>query len=90
MPSLAQLHHQYQHGIACPTDFNFATHVVDKWALHDPPLLALHWVSADFSRERKLAYAELARLSERAAVGLAGLGINKGDRVMVSGSSCVK
>lgn len=84
MPSLAQLQHQYQNGIPCPVDFNFATHVVDKWALHQPPLLALHWVSPDFSKERKLTYAELAELSERAAVGLSRLGIKKGERVMVS------
>lgn len=84
MPSLAQLHHQHQNGIPCPRDFNFATHVVDKWALHQPSLLALHWVSADMKRERKLTYAELAELSERAAVGLAKLGIRKGERVMVS------
>ena len=85
MPTLAQLHHQYQNGIPCPPDFNFATHVVDKWALHQPPLLALHWVSSDFSKERKLTYADLAELSERAAVGLARLGIKKGERVLVSG-----
>lgn len=86
MPSLAQLHHRYQNGIPCPADFNFATHVVDKWALHQPPLLALHWISADFAKERKLTYAELAALSERAAVGLSRLGIKKGDRVLVSRS----
>lgn len=43
----------------------------------------LYWVSADFTKERKLTYAELSALSKRAAIGFASLGIKKGDRVLI-------
>ena len=43
----------------------------------------LQWVSANFTKERKLTYAELSALSERVAIGFTSLGIEKGDRVLV-------
>lgn len=69
--------------IPCPSDFSFPTHVVDSWATSSPSLFALHWVSADFTSEKKVTYAELSRLSKCAAVVFSDVGIKKGDRVLV-------
>lgn len=83
MPSYDELHELYRDGHPCPPDFSFPTHVIDEWAKTDSELCAIHWVSADFSVERKVSYRQLADLSNRAAIVFGRQGIAKGDRVMV-------
>lgn len=81
--SYKAIHEKYGEGIPCPDDFSFPSHVLDKWAEKQPDQLVLHWVSADFSKERKVTYEELTDLSNRCAIAFAAKGIKKGDKVMV-------
>ncbi|GAA6002262.1 hypothetical protein JCM10207_003152 [Rhodosporidiobolus poonsookiae] len=81
--SYAAIHAKYGAGLACPADFSFPSHVLDRWAAHDPPLTAIHWVSHDFGTERRVSYRELSELSHRAARVFLDHGIKKGDRVMI-------
>jgi acyl-coenzyme A synthetase/AMP-(fatty) acid ligase len=64
------------------THFNFAVDVVDKWA-KDHNRLALHWVSQDFSSERKLTFFDISIASCRIANVLKSHGINKGERILI-------
>ena len=64
-----------------PETFNFGFDVVDKWAT-DPQRLAMVWVDEDGSEER-YTFADIQRESDRFAAVLQGLGIRKGDGVMV-------
>ena len=82
-PSYEELCHEYEHGISCPPDFSFPTHVIDKLARDNDKLLAIHWVSEDFSKQRLITYAELSALSHRIARVFYLNGIRKGDRVLV-------
>ncbi len=66
---------------AVPERFNFARDVVDFWAA-DPAKPALLWCD-EGGRERRLTFAEVARLSCRFANLLAAHGVGKGDRVVV-------
>lgn len=83
MATYEQLCAKYEHGIPCPADFSFPSHVIDLWARDPRDLLAIHWVASDHSSERKISYRELSALSNRAAIALEKRGIKKGDRVMV-------
>jgi acyl-coenzyme A synthetase/AMP-(fatty) acid ligase len=83
MPSYSTLLDTYSQGIPCPPCFSFPTHVLDKWSAYDPNLLAILWVAPDFSKEVKVTYRDLEGLSHRSAVVLAGLGVKKGDRVLI-------
>ena len=74
---------KYGDGIPCPDDFSFPSSVVDKWAQTQPDQLAFHWVSHDFGTERKVTYAELSDLSNRAARAFLDSGLVKGDRVLI-------
>src|SRR5271170_8018364 len=67
--------HSILQTLAWPTSFNFATDVVEYWASRQPSPLAMHWVSQDHSRQRKLTYAHFAWQSHRVAHLLASLGI---------------
>jgi acyl-coenzyme A synthetase/AMP-(fatty) acid ligase len=80
--SYETLHERYKNGIDCPDDFNFSTHVVDKWAASKPALPALHFVSHDFDakQERMVSYSELSDLSHRAAKAFEAARLKKGDR----------
>lgn len=71
---------QYSGGIPCPSDFNFATHIIDKWARTNASLPALHFVNADFEEDRVVSYGELSDLSHRAARVFSEAGLKKGDR----------
>ncbi|MEE8302083.1 MAG: AMP-binding protein [Candidatus Tectomicrobia bacterium] len=64
-----------------PETFNFGTDVVDKWA-EDPGKLAMVWVDED-GRNERYTFADMRRESNRFANVLQGLGIGKGDGVMI-------
>ncbi|GAA5821246.1 hypothetical protein JCM11251_004532 [Rhodosporidiobolus azoricus] len=81
--SYEAIHARYGNGIPCPDDFSFPSHVIDRWGKEDGNLMAIHFVSADFSTERKITYKELGELSSRAAKLFAEKGIKKGDRVLI-------
>ncbi|MCB2189008.1 MAG: AMP-binding protein [Deltaproteobacteria bacterium] len=65
-----------------PEHYNFAFDVVDRWAA-DRTKLALVSVSEDGSSARYHTFYELSRLSDRFANLLQGLGIRRGDRVLI-------
>lgn len=63
-----------------PERFNFGRDVVDRWAEEDRPAMVWLGISGE---ERRLTFADFARLSDRFAAAARGLGVRKGDRVMV-------
>ncbi|KAI4452965.1 acyl-coenzyme a synthetase [Holotrichia oblita] len=63
-----------------PEGFNFAFDIVDKWAEIDNEKKALSW--CDENEERVFTFAEISRLSNKAANFYTSLGIKKGDAVM--------
>ena len=64
------------------TGFNFAYDVIDRLAADKPDKLAMVWCN-DEGREKFITFAELKRESDRAASMLLGLGVKKGDPVML-------
>ena len=66
-----------------PRRFNYARDVVDAWAAREPGRLALLAVDRAGRNPRRLTFADLARLSDRAANFLAARGIGRGDRVFL-------
>ncbi len=69
--------------IKVPENFNFAYDIIDEWAKISPDKRALVWCN-DRGDERTFTFGELKRLSDKAANALVGLGIKKGDRVMLT------
>jgi acetyl-CoA synthetase len=65
-----------------PEDFNFARDVVDEWARMRPDKPALLWTN-DAGDMKSYTFADMKRLSNKAANALRGLGIGKGDVVML-------
>ncbi|MDR1836673.1 MAG: AMP-binding protein [Treponema sp.] len=65
-----------------PQDFNFAYDVVDEWAGIQPEKLALLWTD-DTQTIKRFTFADIKRLSNKAANALAALGVRKGDVVML-------
>lgn len=65
-----------------PESFNFGGDVIDRWARERPDHLALIWCD-DQGNERRLTYADIARLSNRVANALSARGVKRGDRVIV-------
>lgn len=63
-----------------PDDFNFAYDVVDEWAKLQPEKLALLWTD-DTEQMKSFSFADIKRLSDKAANALLGMGIVKGDVV---------
>jgi len=63
-----------------PDDFNFAYDVVDEWAKLQPQKLALLWTD-DTEEMKSFSFADIKRLSDKAANALVSLGIKKGDVV---------
>ena len=65
-----------------PRNFNFAYDVMDVWAAEQPDKPALVWAN-DKGRSTQYTFADLKRLSDRAASYFRFLGIGKGDMVML-------
>ncbi|MDR2094537.1 MAG: AMP-binding protein [Treponema sp.] len=65
-----------------PADFNFAFDVVDEWARIQPDKQALLWTN-DTGEMQSFTFADMKRLSCKAANVLLSLGIGKGDVVML-------
>jgi acetyl-CoA synthetase len=63
-----------------PDYFNFAYDVVDEWAKLQPEKLALLWTD-DTEEMKSFSFAEMKRLSDKAANALLALGVKKGDVV---------
>ena len=63
-------------------NFNFAFDIVDEMAKTDPDKLAMLHISRD-KEERRFTFADISRLSNRAANYFKSLGIKKGDRVLL-------
>ncbi len=64
------------------TEFNWATDWFDVLAEQQPNSVALRVIEQDGS-ESVLTYAEMSLLSQRFAGSLAGLGVQRGDRVLL-------
>ncbi|GHT94524.1 acetyl-CoA synthetase [Spirochaetia bacterium] len=65
-----------------PAEFNFAYDVVDEWARIKPDKLALVWTN-DAGDMKSYTFADMKRLSDKAANALVDMGIQKGDVVML-------
>ena len=68
--------------LSCPDDFNFAYDVIDELGRTKPDKTAMVWVSKNWE-EKIISFSELSRESDRAAAFLYGLGIRRGDRVLL-------
>jgi len=66
----------------CPSDFNFGYDVVDDIAEHDPDRIAMVWCNPE-GEEHTFTFAEMKFWSDKTANYLSGLGIGRGDMVMV-------
>ncbi|OWT57395.1 propionate--CoA ligase [Candidimonas nitroreducens] len=62
---------------------NLCYNAVDRWAQIDPDLPALIWVSTEVDKEAVYSRADLAREVNAVAAMLRGLGVGKGDRVLI-------
>ena len=68
--------------ITVPEGFNFAYDVLDELAETKPEKTALYWTN-DQGEKRVFSFADMKRLSDKAANYLSSLGIGKGDKVMI-------
>lgn len=68
--------------ITVPEGFNFAYDVLDELAETKPDKTALYWTN-DQGVKRVFSFAEMKRLSDKAANYLSSLGIGRGDKVMI-------
>jgi len=66
-----------------PEDFNFAYDVVDDIAVNDPSRRALVWCDTS-GNSKTFTFAEMKRLSDKAANYFLSLGIKKGEAVMIT------
>ena len=66
-----------------PGNFNFAYDVVDEWARIKPDKTALLWTN-DEEEMQLFSFKDIKRLSDKAANVFLGLGIKKGDVVMLT------
>ena len=65
-----------------PDNFNYAYDVVDEYARLEPDKRALVWCD-DMGGEEFFSFADIKRLSDKAANFFLGIGVGKGDRVLV-------
>ena len=65
-----------------PEDFNFGFDIVDGWAKEKPDNRALVWCDDD-GEERVFTFADMSRLSNKAANYFRSLGLKKGSVVMM-------
>ncbi len=63
-----------------PANFNFAYDVVDEWARIEPHKRALLWTD-DTKVMKSYTFADIKKLSDKAANALTALGVKKGDVV---------
>ena len=68
--------------IKVPDNFNFAYDVVDEWARVEPEKTALVWCNEQ-GEKASFNFAELKLYSDKTANFFRGLGIGKGDPVML-------
>lgn len=67
--------------LVVPEDFNFAYDIVDEWARIQPDKRALLWTN-DEGDCKIFSFADIKKLSDKAASYFQSLGIKKGDMVM--------
>ena len=65
-----------------PDDFNFGYDVIDRYAEDMPEKEAILWVN-DRGESQHITYRALKNVTDRCAAFLLGIGIEKGDRVML-------
>ncbi len=65
-----------------PNDFNFGYDVIDRYAEEMPEKEAILWVN-DRGESQHITYRALKNVTDRCAAFLLGIGIEKGDRVML-------
>ena len=81
MPNIGDYEQTYaDFGWETPEQFNFGRDVVDRWAGEDRP--AMIWLGTN-GEEKRLAFRDFSNLSNRIAGAMRGLGVRRGDRVMV-------
>ena len=69
-------------GLHYPDSFNFGYDVVDDIAVNDPERRAMVWCNPE-GEEHVFTFADMKHWSDKTANYLAGLGIGRGDMVMV-------
>jgi acetyl-CoA synthetase len=77
--SYEDFHENFQ--IDIPENFNFAYDIVDWYAANEPERIALVW--CDDNETRRINFAEMKRMSDKAANMFRSAGIKKGDPVML-------
>jgi acetyl-CoA synthetase len=65
-----------------PESFNFGYDIVDEWAKLQPDKLALVWTN-DAGDMKKFTFADVKKMSDRAANVFVKYGVKKGDVVML-------
>ena len=65
-----------------PLHFNFGFDVIDAWAAHDKEKSALVWCD-DAGHEKTFTFDDVSRMSNQLANYFKGLGIGKGDAVLL-------
>jgi acetyl-CoA synthetase len=74
---------QKNYHLKVPANFNFAYDVVDVMARETPDKIALVWCD-DLGGEKIMSFSDMKLMSDRAANFFKGLGIKKGDAVMLA------
>jgi acetyl-CoA synthetase len=74
---------QQNYRVKVPENFNFAYDVVDVMARETPDKVALVWCD-DFGNEKVMNFADMKLMSDRVANFFKGIGIKKGDAVMIA------
>ncbi|MFB6079206.1 MAG: acyl-CoA synthetase [Halarchaeum sp.] len=72
-----------------PDQFNVAEYICDRWARERPDRPAIHVKEPD-GDVSTYSFAELQALANRVANFLAAEGVERGDRIAVSGTQCVE
>jgi len=78
--SLEDFYANYDYTV--PENFNYAYDVIDEFARLSPNQRAMIWTN-DAGDEKILSFGDISRLSNKAANALMGLGIGKGDPVIL-------
>lgn len=68
--------------VIVPENFNFGFDIVDEWAKENPKNRALVWCN-DQGEEKVFTYAEMSRLSNKAANYFKSIGLKKGSVAML-------